>query len=64
MALTRKDREQIAEILRRRANEVAGFKADYTKSPGYYGSVELALTSEIERLRGLADRVSPKPEGA
>ena len=61
--LTQKDREQIAEILKRRANEVAGFSDEYRKKPDHYGSVELALTREISRLRGLADRVCPpKPD--
>lgn len=63
MALTKRDREQIAEILHRRANEIAVFRAEYTKAPVYYGSVELALTREIERLRELERRVAPKPEG-
>lgn len=61
--LTKKEREQIAEILSRRANEIAGFSGDYRNDPKHYGSVELALTREIERLRRLADRVCPtEPE--
>lgn len=59
MELTRKEQEQIAEILTRRANEIAGFSSDYKGNPGHYGSVELALTREIERLRSLASRVCP-----
>ena len=36
------DRKQIAEILDRRANEVASFSSEYTKDGGHFGSVELA----------------------
>lgn len=57
--LTKSERKQIAEILRRRANEIAGFSGDYRNDPKHYGSVELALTREIERLRRLAERVNP-----
>lgn len=61
--LTKSERTQIAEILSRRANEIAGFSGDYRKDGNHYGSVELALTREIERLRRLADRVNPsEPE--
>ena len=63
MDLTKTERQQIAEILSRRANEIAGFAGDYRKDGNHFGSVELALTREIERLRRLADRVSPpEPE--
>lgn len=63
MTLTKTEREQIAEILTRRANEIAGFSADYKRDAGHFGSVELALTREVERLRRLAGRVNPpKPE--
>lgn len=62
--LTRKECEQIAEILGRRANEIAGYCGDYRNDPKHYGGVELAMTREIERLRRLADRVCPsEPEG-
>lgn len=57
--LTTHEREQIAEILHRRANEIAGFKADYTRTSDHLGSVELALTREIQRLRHLEGRVCP-----
>ena len=61
--LTKSERKQIAEILDRRANEIAGFNSDYKKDGNHFGSVELALTREIERLRRLADRVNPpEPE--
>lgn len=52
---------QIAEILNRRANEIAGFSADYRRDSNHFGSVELALTREIERLRRLALKVCPLP---
>lgn len=62
--LTSGERKQIAEILARRANEIAGFNGEYRKDGNHHGSVELALTREIERLRRLAERVSPpEPEG-
>ena len=57
--LTSSEREQISEILGRRANEIAGFSADYRRDDKHYGSVELALTREVERLRRLAERVNP-----
>lgn len=61
--LTKSERKQIAEILNRRANEIAGFSGDYKKDSNHFGSVELALTREIERLRRLAGRVNPtEPE--
>jgi len=60
--LTPRDRAQISEILCRRANEIAGFSDDYRRKPEHYGSVELALSREIDRLRRLAERVDPEPE--
>lgn len=62
-ALTRSEREQIGEILKRRANEIAGFSDDYRNDPKHFGSVELALSREIDRLRFLEGRVNPpEPE--
>lgn len=60
MALTRSDREQIADILYRRSGEIAEFKRRYTADSNHFGSVELALTREIERLRRLSDLIEPK----
>lgn len=61
--LTQSERTQIAEILSRRANEIASFSSEYRRDDKHYGSVELALTREINRLRRLAERVDPpKPE--
>lgn len=57
--LSSHERKQIAEILNRRANEIAGFHGDYRNNAGHFGSVELALTREIGRLRRLAERVGP-----
>lgn len=57
--LTFKEREQIAEILSRRANEIASFSDQYRRDDKHHGSVELALTREIDRLRRLADAVNP-----
>ena len=62
--LSPSDKEQIAEILNRRANEIAGFSSNYLKDGNHFGSVELALTREIQRLRRLADRVNPELEEA
>ena len=64
------ERSQLAEILDRRANEIASFKRDMeekaTERAGskiqFYelpGSVELAFSREIQRLRKLADKVRP-----
>lgn len=60
--LTKSERAQIGQILERRANEIAGFSDDYRRDPKHYGSVEFALTREINRLRRLAERVNPEPE--
>lgn len=61
--LTKSERNQIGEILSRRANEIAKFSRTYTEKSDHHGSVELALTREIERLRNLANRVNPpEPE--
>lgn len=61
--LTKSERNQIGEILSRRANEIAKFSGDYRGKPDHFGSVELALTREIQRLRNLANRVNPpEPE--
>lgn len=55
--LNKEDRKEIAEILNRRANEVAKFQSDYTNDPNHFGSVELALSREISRLRRLAQGI-------
>lgn len=61
--LTKAERAQVAEILNRRSNEIAGHLDDYRRNPQHFGSVELALTREVERLRHLAVRVDPpEPE--
>lgn len=57
LAITNSAREQICEILDRRANEIAGFNADNRdKAPS---SVELALSRETTRLRRLSDLIRP-----
>lgn len=73
-ALSEADRRQIDEVLRRRANEIASFRRDLeekvSKETGkpirlydLPGSVELALTREMNRLRRLADKVKvPEPD--
>lgn len=60
--LTQSERSQIATILNRRANEIAGFSDTYRNDPKHFGSVEFALTREIERLRRLAERVNPEDD--
>jgi hypothetical protein len=60
LKLSRSEREQIAEILDRRANEISGFYQEHRASPKSYGSVELALEREMERLRILALKVQPE----
>lgn len=57
--LTPSDRSQIAEILERRSYEIASFSDEYRRDPKHHGSVEFALTREINRLRRLAERVNP-----
>lgn len=60
--LTPQDRRQIAEILERRSNDVASYTDEHRRAGDLPGSVELALTREIERLRRLAERVDPQPD--
>lgn len=64
MKLTYEERKQIAEILGRRANEIAIFRDGYFRNSDHYGSVEMALTREIERLLALSDRLYPEEEEA
>jgi len=59
VAMSDSERRQIAEILSRRANEIASHHTEYTRDRQHHGSVELALSREIDRLRRLADRVNP-----
>ncbi len=62
LKLSAPERRQIEEVLDRRANEIALYLDEYRKDGKHFGSVELALSREIERLRRLADRVNPQPE--
>ena len=57
--ITFKECEQVAEILNRRANEIATFHGEYRNDGKHFGSVELALSREITRLRRLAEKISP-----
>lgn len=66
LKLTDSERNQLAEILGRRANEIASFKSDLNERlpkenrlHELPGSVELALSREIDRLRGLKDKIKP-----
>ncbi|APW37671.1 hypothetical protein RD110_11085 [Rhodoferax koreense] len=56
-SLSESDRFEVANILTRRSNEIAGFADAYRNDPKHFGSVEMALSREIDRLRSLADRV-------
>ncbi len=60
--ITKQARQDIAEILHRRANEIAGYLDAYRRRDNYFGSVELALSREIERLRDLAVSLEPEEE--
>lgn len=60
--LTVEECNAIAEILGRRSNDVATFQEDVEKWTGstfreFPGSVEMALTREVHRLRDLERRV-------
>lgn len=57
--LAESELQQIAEILDRRANEIAVFYDEYRRNGAHHGTVELALDREIRRLRRLADRAAP-----
>lgn len=64
VSLSVHERQQIAEILDRRSNEIASFKRDLEHKLArtideFPGSVELAISREIARLRKLADKVRP-----
>ena len=62
MNLTQLEVEEILEILKRRANDVASFKDDVKTWTGgtfkeFPGSVEMALSREVNRLRELARKL-------
>ena len=64
VSLSVSERQQLAEILDRRSNEIASFKRDLEHKLArtideFPGSVELAMTREIARLRKLADKLRP-----
>lgn len=59
MDIDPQDRADIQEILKVRANEIASFKENHKCD--FPGSVEMALTREIERIRRLADVVYQEP---
>lgn len=64
--LSESERTQIADILERRANDIATFKSAVQRNMpatvaeyDFPGSVDLALSREIQRLRKLAAKVKP-----
>lgn len=69
LVLSNAQRNQIAEILKRRANEIAGYKGQHScetypsrvdPKDQMPASVEFALEREITRLRKLADLLEVK----
>lgn len=56
--LTPSERQQISQILERRANEIAIFRMGH-KPDTVPASVDLGLEREVSRLRKLAERVNP-----
>lgn len=59
LELTDSERNQIAEVLKERANEIAMFKMEQRDLTG---SVASGLSREMQRLRRLADKVKPETE--
>lgn len=57
--LTKTEREQIAEILSRRANEIGSYRMSNTVNDKGPASVDFGLEREAARLRRLAERVNP-----
>ena len=64
--LTPGEREQVATILSRRANEIAWYSGEHderaclsTNKKPMPASVEYALELEMKRLRKLADKINP-----
>lgn len=52
---------QIADILSRRANEIAMWESAQRETIPYPASVKMAVEIEIERLRNLARKLTPAP---
>lgn len=57
--LSESEAKQIAEILGRRANEIAMFNFEHKELPA---SVEFGLTRDINRLRALAEKIYQPPD--
>lgn len=57
MKLSQSELEDVAYIIDGRANEIAMFMDDYIATGSHYGSVDMALTREIARLRWLAKKI-------
>ena len=65
--LTDSERREVADILGRRANELASFREDIekataTKFNGWPGCIDLAVEREMTRLRGLQAKIKPAPK--
>ena len=59
--LTPADREQIAEILSRRANEIAGFSGDYRNDPKHFVTNRFGRTHDVNNLYVCDASVFPSP---
>lgn len=57
MKLSQSELEDVAYIIDGRANEIAMFMDDYVTTGSHRGSVERALTREIDRLRWLVKKI-------
>jgi hypothetical protein len=68
LTITEGEGSQIAEILERRANEIAVYQMEHRAMPGRQtgtaqASVDYALELEMMRLRRLAGLVKPRESG-
>ena len=61
--MTNYDRDQIVDILNRRANEIAAFRDQYENDPSRIDAVDLSLAREITRVRVLAERLDKREFG-
>lgn len=51
--LTVRIEEDVSEITERRAKEVSMFRTKYMEDPNHFGSVEMSLANEVNRLQDL-----------
>ena len=60
--ITDQELEQIADILKFRANELAKYSMSHRESADYSDAVSHAISREIARLRDLEDKIRPEHE--